>query len=67
MEELKPCPFCGADGRIQKQDNSMFVYCDGPNCLVALGESYDPDGMPDHAFYDEETAIAAWNRRADPH
>ena len=64
-EELKSCPFCGSDGLIQKESDggSMFVYCDGPGCWVSLGENYDRDAMPDHAFYDEDAAIAAWNTR----
>lgn len=64
-DELKPCPFCGSKGRIQKDGDSgsMFIHCLGGNCLVAVGENYDRDAMPDHAFYDEDAAIAAWNTR----
>ena len=55
-QELRSCPFCGHDGRIHKSDAGMFVYCDGPGCLVSVGENYDADAMPDHLFYEEEVS-----------
>lgn len=63
-EELKPCPFCGGAGHITGPDDGcLFVHCLGPDCHCAVGENYDGDAMPKHAFYDPETATAAWNTR----
>ena len=61
MTELKPCPFCGADGLIVKFDNTTKKYCRKlpykvkcSKCRCSL----------EHAFYaTEEDAAAAWNRR----
>ena len=47
---LKPCPFDGGMPHLQTEDGEakFFVIC--LNCHCAVGERYDPDGMPDHEF-----------------
>ena len=58
MSELKPCPFCGGKATSVLYHNRnlsfirYFVKCQ--HCLVAT-ENYEK----------RETAIKAWNRRAD--
>ena len=60
--ELKPCPFCGGDGFIQGDDGH---YCAGClKCDCALGERYDPDGIPEHKYGTAFDAIDAWNLRS---
>jgi Lar family restriction alleviation protein len=50
-EELKPCPFCGGESELGKDENLYYVRCQ--ECLTET-KVYDND-------YE---AIAAWNRRA---
>lgn len=62
-EKLKPCPFCGAPAKIAYFDSAetlSFTYthvvCDNPDCWV----------QPESAgFIDEQSAVKAWNRRAE--
>jgi hypothetical protein len=61
--ELKSCPFCGGEARIQEGGDKFYVVCLGENCFCAVGERYDRDAMPDHMFDDAEAAITAWNTR----
>lgn len=63
-EELTPCPFCGSAGLIQNDAGKYFATCYSHECGCCVGEAYDRDAMPDHMFYDEDAATAAWNRRA---
>lgn len=69
MSELKPCPFCGGEARIQygypnqqKQGRRMvFVKC--RECKAKTETVYQ---LPFVAWNDcKRWAIAAWNRRAD--
>lgn len=56
-EELKPCPFCGEQPQIfDLKDGRYIVECVNPDCDVYPYTSI---------HYDEQEAIAAWNRRAD--
>jgi hypothetical protein len=62
--ELLPCPFCGRAARAGGDDGLWYVLCAGEDCHAAVGEGYDRDAMPDHRYYSEDAAVAAWNRRA---
>ena len=67
-QELKPCPFCGAAAWVSPaEDGRFYVACTGDECWAAMGEEYDHDAMPDHHYYSQEAAIAAWNTRSDAH
>lgn len=65
MDELKPCPFCGAlypyitfePGYI---DDSAVVFCNACKISVKLEEN-DQEGFNDDT---KRKAIEAWNRRA---
>jgi hypothetical protein len=43
----------------------LYVVCMSPDCWCSMGENWDRDAMPDHQFRDEESAVAAWNHRAN--
>ena len=58
MDELKPCPFCGGDAVIRKDEERIkpfYVRCGNINCKMVVGTNY---------FATKEEAIEAWNRRA---
>ena len=52
MEELKRCPFCGGEAKIAEY-GCYSVYCTQFCCEQTI------------AYQDKETAIEAWNRRAE--
>lgn len=55
MDELKPCPFCGAEGDINYNYDKKFApYCINEDCFL---------NELDHGFETEQEAIEAWNRR----
>ena len=61
MDKLKPCPFCGSDGRIITDEpncphyrTTFYVICMNSMCECELRHSID-----------KELAITAWNTRAD--
>jgi len=62
---LLPCPFCGDEGFLLSGEERFYVVCGNVECFCALGEGYDRDAMPDHAFVTEADAIAAWNSRTE--
>lgn len=53
-EQLKPCPFCGADG-YPLQFNGMWK--------VECWRSDEGCGVDTAFFANKDRAIAAWNRR----
>ena len=61
MSELKPCPFCGGEARVQHQSRELYgdvvdwygVYCNKQFCGFVSGQSTEAE------------AIAVWNTRAD--
>lgn len=56
---LKPCPFCGSKGVLNKKRSldTYIVECTNGSCPASymIGNEYDS----------EEEAITAWNRRVD--
>ena len=58
MAELKPCPFCGGEARLRKDEyRNFWVEC--KNCLC--GTSFASGSSPDEKLI--ETVIQDWNRR----
>ena len=56
--ELKPCPFCGGEARVERDSFSgSYVGCLNDECLGFLGLGW--------IYETEEEAIDAWNRRAN--
>lgn len=54
--ELKPCPFCGKTPVMDKGHSFFQVMCNNHDCWI----------MPRTDLYTkEETAIEAWNGRAE--
>ena len=54
--ELKPCPFCGADVRLDKAYSyfrDSVIYCDGCDMVFTLDDTTATD----------DDIIKAWNRR----
>lgn len=59
MDDLKPCPFCGADAVIEHKFNlgTWIVQCSNNFCPASymIGADYDT----------QEEATEAWNRRVN--
>ena len=54
MSELKPCPFCGGEAKINENYSGYIPYCTNRECAG------------DKVFFDtDEEAIEEWNKRAD--
>lgn len=53
MTELKPCPFCGGEAKVQSFYKNHCVYCAKCNASTMK------------YFQTETKAIEAWNRRAE--
>jgi len=58
MSELKPCPFCGGEGCIQRHEFVGYTDTFGIVCLDCGCETRQ-------FFTHKKTAVRAWNRRAD--
>jgi len=57
-DELKPCPFCGGEGCIQRHEFVGYTDTFGIVCLDC--------GCETRQFYDtKKDVIKLWNRRAD--
>lgn len=57
MDELQPCPFCGAEGDINYNYDKKFApYCINNDCFL---------NELDYGFETEQEAIDAWNKRAN--
>ena len=57
-DELKPCPFCGGEGCIQRHEFVGYTDTFGVVCLDCGCETRQ-------FFTHKKTAVRAWNRRAD--
>ena len=61
-EELKPCPFCGGEARIDNEGTDFYaIFCDKCGTLTSFAKDSNFDGSD---FYTKEQVISAWNRRA---
>jgi Lar family restriction alleviation protein len=58
MAELKPCPFCGGEAKLDHVTHSSIVYCTECRASAKL-----IDFSPEYAS--DEKVIEAWNRRAE--
>lgn len=58
MAELKLCPFCGGEAKLEHLCKSSIVYC---KCCRASTRSIELS--PEYAS--DEKAIEAWNRRVE--
>ena len=56
-QKLLNCPFCGGEAKF------VHIFENPEKCMVSCREC---DGGIDAVFADEEKAIEAWNRRAQP-
>ena len=63
--DIKPCPFCGAKGRVAYQSGcgvwGWFAGCDGP--LGPLCPGYIWKATP--VYINQDLAAEYWNRRAN--
>ncbi|MBR4472490.1 MAG: Lar family restriction alleviation protein [Oscillospiraceae bacterium] len=57
MSALKPCPFCGRKAKLIKTGKSWWTCCIGCGART-YGGLYPTDSA-------KESAIEAWNRRAE--
>lgn len=59
MEKLKPCPFCGGEGK--------FVDVNGFWCAIICDKCHAKTNSMSYSaeYAAKEKAIEAWNRRAD--
>lgn len=53
MSELKPCPFCGGEARVNAYGFNQYSV----ECKICWAETPRKSGI--------ENAIEAWNRRVD--
>jgi len=53
MSNLKPCPFCGGEARLNGYKNCHWVICMNMDCLSSYGINQKT----------EEEAILSWNTR----
>ena len=56
-DELKPCPFCGAEGKLIRHIYHKLNDTFGVECLGCKAQTWQ-------FFSDREDAIEAWNRRS---
>lgn len=62
--ELKPCPFCGGEAKVEYIPEAYFdkfvAHCKSSKC-IAFYVGYVDEGL----FSTEEKAIKAWNTRTN--
>lgn len=55
MEQLKPCPFCGKDAKMIKDEAGIYkIFCTGFNCDAQMGWSINKQSLANE-----------WNRRVN--
>lgn len=66
MKELKPCPFCGGEARINTYlGNKRIVYIECDGCKVIMGNPRPMySALKGKLYFEyENELIEAWNRR----
>ena len=58
MPELKPCPFCGGEAKVQVYNEWTHFSIDCKRCPASIGKDIYRNG-----FAKKCEAIAAWNNR----
>lgn len=59
MTDLKPCPFCGGEARVEEYGDGYIPQCDHKyTCVIA-----DCEFPADEWYISEGFAIEAWNAR----
>ncbi len=55
---LKPCPFCGGEGKLQTTSlGTKKIPAHWVRCVLCLGETA--------VYVTEDEAVSAWNRRTN--
>ncbi len=63
MDELKPCPFCGAKVKAEQTDYKEWrIECDGCYCSIGY-ENCDRGGEPGGYFNTFDELKEFWNKR----
>ena len=57
MTELKPCPFCGGEAKVQSDLWPRFVYCQTCNARTVNITDFGDEGT--------DKAVSKWNQRVD--
>ncbi|WP_409264085.1 Lar family restriction alleviation protein [Providencia heimbachae] len=71
MSELKKCPFCGGEAELIDNRLGWYARCQNDDCsCTVIGERVEEpqsEAESDAIDWDSvrQTAIAAWNRRAN--
>lgn len=58
MSKLKPCPFCGGEAHISKDDGYYTIRCS--KCPADFGRYWFPSGNRK-----KDEMIKTWNRRTE--
>ena len=62
MSILKPCPFCGGEAVLHKTERESFLMA---KTIILSQISCASCGVNTDVFREDDTAIKAWNRRAN--
>lgn len=66
MTDLKPCPFCGGPASADADEIMRYVDEEGKNSTIVLfSVGCINCGCKTYRYSKMESAIEAWNRRAD--
>lgn len=68
LNELKPCPFCGGEGKLRNHWESIGMGANVEQFYVRCEDCGSCGGVIDEMFFKgdlKSMAIKAWNRRAE--